>query len=834
MALLIAISGLFAMIFEVRYFSEYSLHVYLTRLAATVISFIVLVFLSTKAGIKQPVLLVHILLGAIIASSGYMIYLMPSTLVVNSQIVGLMIFTSALFLSWEVKNQIIVAIYYNLVFASAILLNDKSIYFLPNLYESVIFVLFLSVISVIGSAVNFRLRMQLAEKSYKIEINERKFRSIFNNSAEGMFQSTPQGKFITVNPALVKLLGYSSKDELMQVKIDNEIYSVPEQRKKLLEILKEKGSIKNYHVKLKRKDATEVIVRMNNRLISDSEGNAMFLEGNIQDITGEVYAEQKRQKAEEDLRAEKEKSDKLAKEALHSNIIKSQFLANMSHEIRTPMNGILGFLTLIHNESYKNIGEMKQFALNAKRSAESLLDIINDILDLSKIEAGKMELDQSEINLSDLIDEAITILSGKAAEKGINIIKSISENTPLNLIGDPLRIRQILVNLISNSIKFTEKGSVRIFVKPKNCYNEEVSLLFVVADTGIGIPPEKIKELFQPFSQVDGSHSRKYGGTGLGLVICKQFVSMMGGDIGVESEMGKGSKFYFSIKLMRGTEKEVAPSEPKKQYKFKTTQEFKEEVIDIMKERGKYKILLAEDNVINQKVAIRMLNVAGYNADSANNGAEAVKAFKENDYSLILMDVQMPNVDGFSATKQIRELEGDGLRTPIIAITAHALLGDKEKCLNAGMDDYLSKPIIAEKLITLIDKWIDLQGNAVLSKTEEPVEILEVFDFSHLKQMSMGNEEFEKDLVVSYLDDVRMRIERLEDLIKSNDFKSVVAEAHTIKGASYSVGAKMVGNAALSIEMAGKDQLLDITEKGLSELKISLLKTSSILSDKII
>lgn len=216
MALLIAIAGLFAMVFEVHYFNQYAVQVYVTRLVATLIAFAVLVLMNTDWGIKRPVYMVHILLMVIIFSSGYMIYLMPTTLVVNAQIVGLMIFTSALFLSWDVKDQIIVAIYYNLVFASAILLNDHAIYFLPNMYESVIFVLFLSVISVVGSAVNFKLRMQLAERSYRIDLSEQKFHSIVDNSTEGVFQSSPVGKFLTVNPALVKILGYESKEEVFK------------------------------------------------------------------------------------------------------------------------------------------------------------------------------------------------------------------------------------------------------------------------------------------------------------------------------------------------------------------------------------------------------------------------------------------------------------------------------------------------------------------------------------------------------------------------------------------------------------------------------------------
>ena len=381
MALLIAISGLFAMIFEVRYFSSFAYQVYFTRLGATLIAFLILVSLNTNWGKSKPLLLVHALLATIILSSAYMIFLMPKTLGANSQIVGLMIFTSALFLSWDVKNQIIVAIYYNIVFAAAILLNDKNIYFLPHMYESVIFVLFLSAISVVGSAVNFRLRMQLAERSFKMELSENKYHSIFENSPEGIFQSSLAGRFLTVNQSMVNILGYNNVDELLQLNITEDVFKSREDRDKLIEELKQKDEVNNYRLTLKKKDGTDVIISLNDKMLSDEAKNQFYFEGNIRDITEWVVAEQQRKIAEAELREEKIKSDRLAKEATESTMIKSQFLANMSHEIRTPMNGILGFLTLIEKEAYRNKEEMKQFTFTARQSAESLLEILNDILD---------------------------------------------------------------------------------------------------------------------------------------------------------------------------------------------------------------------------------------------------------------------------------------------------------------------------------------------------------------------------------------------------------------------------------------------------------------------
>ncbi len=833
MALLIAISGLFAMVFEVQYFTQYSVKVYITRLLATLIAFTVLILMNTKIGREKPIWFVHILLIVIIASSGYMIYLIPKTIIVNAQIVGLMIFTSALFLSWDVKNQIIVAIYYNLVFAAAILLNDKSIYFLPNMYESVIFVLFLSIVSVIGSAVNYSLRMQLAEKSYRVKLSENKYRSIFDNSAEGIFQTSIDGKFLTVNSALIKILGYENKDEMMKLNIEFDIYKYAGERAKIIKELQEKGEIKNKQLTLKRKDGSDVIVRLNDRIYSDDNGSKTYFEGTIQDITEQVMAEERRKKTEEELRKEKIRSDNLAKQAMQSNMVKSQFLANMSHEIRTPMNGIIGFLSLIERGAYNNIDEMKQFAYNARTSAESLLEIINDILDLSKIESGKMSLEKIDFNLDEVVEESISILSTKIAEKELRVIKEIDKHTPVYLKGDPKRIRQILINLLSNAVKFTDKGTIKIYITSKEKDTNLFEIFASVQDSGIGIPADRLDVLFKPFSQVDGSHTRKFGGTGLGLAICKEFVNLMGGDIGVESNKGEGSKFYFTILLEQGDKekvlrpdsfhKDVPETGTEKSGQPKETKMTK----DI---RAKFKILLAEDNFINQKVALRILSEAGYTADAVLNGAEAVKAVSEKDYDMVLMDVQMPEMDGYTATKEIRSVKNNKKNIPIIAITAHALMGDKEKCIEAGMNDYLSKPIKSEILIQKIDKWLNIHIAKDETKTKEVKNDL-TFDFEHLEKMSSGDKDFQKDLVATYFEDVVIRFQKLESAIEESQSSMVVNEAHTIKGASYSVGAKRIGDEAYGIELSGKLNDLKSAQERLHSLQNAIDETKKILKN---
>jgi signal transduction histidine kinase/DNA-binding response OmpR family regulator len=588
-------------------------------------------------------------------------------------------------------------------------------------------------------------------------------------------------------------------------------------------------------VTLKKKNGSDVIVRLNDRVYIDNDGSKTYFEGTMQDITEQVLADRRRKKVEEDLRKEKLRSDKLAKQALQSNMVKSQFLANMSHEIRTPMNGIIGFLSLIESGAYNNIDEMKQFANNARTSAESLLDIINDILDLSKIESGRMSLEKIDFNLDDIIEESISILSPKIMDKGLKVEKEIEAHTPLYLKGDPKRIRQVYINLLSNAVKFTEKGSIKVYVTSKEIDTNTYEIFSSVQDTGIGIPTDRMDLLFKPFSQLDGSHTRKYGGTGLGLAICKEFINLMGGNIGVESTKNEGSKFYFTLQLEQGDkEKVISPdSLVSSRLEGKGGKEIADNKIQLTKDsRGAFKILLAEDNFINQKVALRIMSEAGYKADAVMNGFQAVKAVEDNKYDVILMDVQMPEMDGMTATRKIRELKSENGNVPIIAITAHALMGDKEKCLEAGMDDYLSKPIRSEVLIQKLDKWLQVQAGTkeAEDKSKSPSKDV-VFDFEHLEKMSAGDKEFEADLIETYLDDVITRVQNLEIAIEKGEGTKVINEAHTIKGASYSVGARKVGDEAYGIELSYKLNDFKSAIERLSKLKRAVEETKILLKE---
>ena len=702
-------AGIIALVFEVRFFFEYSTLIYTSRLSSVLIAFILLLMTNTRYGKKHPVILVHVLLLSIIMSFGIMIYLIPRTLIFNSHLISLILFIAALFLSWDVTNQIIVAIYYNLVFALSIIFNSRTIYILPNMLESVILVIVISIMAIAASYINSRLRHEAILRSFEMKLSEKKFRNIFENSAEGIFQFNLDGKFITVNPSFIKMLGYAFEDEVVKMNLANDFFRRKGDWELLLKLLDKQGKVKNYRVLMTKKDGSEITVRMNVRVNLDEETNLNYFEGSCQDITQQVIAENERQKALEALRQEKLKADIAAKKAQQESNYKSKFLANMSHEVRTPMNSISGFLTLIENDLYENSEELKDFARDARLAAESLLDIINNILDISKIEAGKMELDVVEFSLREEVQKAFSIIGQNAKQKSLLLEQKFDDEIPETLYGDPTRYRQIILNLLSNAVKFTDEGKIAVEAKCVNKTDEWIEITTMVEDTGHGIASEKIPLLFEPYVQVKNKKSKKEG-TGLGLVISREFVKLMNGDINVESKIGIGSKFMFTVKMKLNAEAVIERTVPA-------------EIMEAAGESGivgnaavkeqkpdqpvKKKILLVEDNPISQNLELKILREVGYEVDAVSSGHEAIESIKSGMFDLVLMDVEMTDMDGITATKKIRELDGAERKIPIIAVTAHSSMKDREKCLSAGMDDYIAKPINIHFLKLTIDQWLN-------------------------------------------------------------------------------------------------------------------------------
>ena len=449
-----------------------------------------------------------------------------------------------------------------------------------------------------------------------------------------------------------------------------------------------------------------------------------------------------RTRLENELRVAKQRSDENA-------IIKEQFMANMSHEIRTPLNAIIGFSNLL---SKTNLQEPQREHLQAiHNSSQNLLNIVNDVLDFSKLEAGQLSIEKISFDLHQILQQIKVMFQPKALEKNISFNVLTEQAVPQFVFGDPNRLQQVLINIVNNAVKFTEQGQVTLRCELKSIEHDVAALVFRVQDTGIGIAADKLNDVFERFKQASSDTTRKYGGTGLGLSIVKDLVERQNGSISVKSKVGQGSEFTVQISYPLSFETESTGTATS--------------ATAVSFEGKQLKVLLAEDNVLNQKLAGTYLQQVGLLVDIVSDGAEAINKISKQHYDLILMDIHMPVLDGYLATESIRkDLKNN---TPIVAMTANTLEGEKEKCLQLGMNDYLSKPFKEQELIAILQKWLPEQGSMV--------------DLQHFKSLTMGDKTFMREMIELYLQRNPDDLQQLGNAVQNNDYKLIKDLSHKMK-----------------------------------------------------
>ena len=788
---------------------------------------------------------------------------------------------------------------------------------------------------------------------------QQRFERLFrNNPALMAFSTMPEHHFSDVNEAFLRTLGYS-KSEVIG-KTSSELGLFPNENEKIAVAnkLQAEGRVFDHELQVRRKDGTLLDGLFSGEIIT-SQGKQFFLTVMI-DITERKRAEATLRETNHALEVAIEHANELALKAEMANVAKSEFLANMSHEIRTPLNGVIGMTGLLMTTPLDE--SQRRYAEIVQSSGESLLTVINDILDFSKIEAGKIELESIDFNLQELLDHLSSSLSLFAINKGLELLCWTAPDVPSRLRGDPVRLRQILTNLAGNAVKFTPQGEVAIHVSMEETDSNGSPLLrFSIKDTGIGIPRDKQTLLFNKFTQVDASTTRNFGGTGLGLAIAKQLTLMMGGEIGVTSESGVGSEFWFTARFappagglqtdppmpsvvhqtrvlvvddnathrrllceslqawglrpspagnaeeaLRLLEKAREEQDP---FRLALVDQFMpstdgEKLCRLLRETpalenlllvlmssknpgshvvrldgrlakplrreelkrcllsligGKElaqktlgdnpngtvpktetlvgRVLLVEDNEVNQEVARHVLRSLGLEIAIATNGAEALAALIRSPFDLVLMDCQMPVMDGYEATRRIRSGKVPNASVPVIAMTAHAMPGDRAKCLEAGMNDYLAKPIQRKDVSTVLHRWLPAfnappprreEESTASAKASSPL----VFDRTDMLDRLLGDQELAAKIATTFVKDVSRRLGDLRQECTAGNAQAVCAHLHTLKGASANVGGKALAALALELERTAKEGALPDVLSRLDELQTAFESLVGAMKDR--
>jgi len=700
-----------------------------------------------------------------------------------------------------------------------------------------------------------------AVKAKLQEEEQENFRSL-EDAENSIYAIDLHGNTTYVNPAFVKLLeGDGPREFINQPLLPEKFWCDPKSRLRFLAEL-QKGSVEIKELALKTAKGKKIYVTLFSTPTKNARGHINGSQGAIYDITDKKELVALR-KAEEELRQAKEKAEdisrqlleatakanQMAAEAEDASTAKSEFLANMSHEIRTPLNAIIGFSEILASDGLTD--DQMDWITTIRASGEHLMELINDILELSRIESGKMDMDVTECSIDRLCAKVESFMRPAAMDKGLDFAFRKQNDLPAQMHTDPTRLSQCLLNLVSNAIKFTQKGRVHVNVSLLQD-NDKPCIRFDVEDTGIGISPEKQEAIFESFTQGDGSYTHKFGGSGLGLAITKRLAWLLGGRISLTSEKGKGS--VFSLILPASLDAAKLPS-PSSRYSYEQPSIKQDDTApDNAESKFTGRILVVEDAVTNQMLVKLMLERMGIEVTVAEDGAEAVKLALAQPFEMILMDIQMPKMNGHEAARALREA---GLKTPIIALTAHAMNGDRERCISAGCNDYVTKPISRKRLLRIIREYLPCREDDLTKKIdsvksaaddigklcadtataqtsgaqspdhEDPSEVI---DWAQLIARVV-DQDIAEEIVPLCVVDNKERLQMLDTAVQQGNIKDVKLYAHAIKGSSANIGAKQLSQVAYRLEHMAANTDLSEAQQLLQSIKTQFGRLESFVSN---
>ena len=697
-ATITALLGVVSLILEIKLYFQFSYELYLARLFPTVFSFITLIAINSKLGKKHQVGLLHFYLVSMIISISFFAYKVPQNFSYNLMGALLLILVMSHFTIWKIRNQILVAFYFIASFLTAAILSNI---FLLNDINSWVFgsgVAALLGVSILSNSLkntsNNKVKLpqiiSTAENNNTNE-SENEYSSYFQRSLVPLFQLNLDGTIKYANQAFNEIIGNLQEPDFKSYNFFENFINNEKIKSHILKKLEGKGRIENYRLTNTGKDGNEEIYLMDCKLDSSSKDN-QFFEGTIKNVTVQITKE--REILKESIKDLKNANSKVIPNLSSEKNKKSNLVAKLGHELRTPMNSVLGFLTLIENGLFESENELKEFSRSAKLSAQSLMNMLNNVVELSKIENDEIDIIESEFDIKKEIEKVITNFGPYLKEKNLSLTYNISENISERITLDPIKYNQVLMNLVTNAISSSEGGNIKILVSSRISTDKKFELITTVEDTSNGMEKNKLDELMN-VDLTNGIFKSKITTNVLNIIICKELLKLMEGKLYAKSEIGKGSKFGFGLYLKDLNLNKNANDVSRNENNFN-------KFIG-----NKPILLLVEDNPISRKVEKKLLEDAGYYVDCVDNGLEAIEKVKSANYNLVLMDIELKDLNGLETTKKIRSLSEPVSKIPIVAVTAHSSMKDREKCLLAGMNDYISKPINITFLKMTIDQWLN-------------------------------------------------------------------------------------------------------------------------------